>query len=111
MSLKSLLISLVGCATLVLIVLFPPELHMITAILPAVSIATLPILGYKLLKRFFSGGGVPDISAHSNTVYYYDTNEKYTTRIWTNTTHFVVRTPRSTAAIEGPKHTQLLQGW
>ncbi|KAJ7082658.1 hypothetical protein B0H15DRAFT_436303 [Mycena belliarum] len=110
MSFKTILITLAGCATLTAAVLFPPNLDMIKASIPAVSLASLPILaigvGWKLLKRALSGGAVPDLSAHSNTLCYFETSDTHTTRIWTNTTYFILRTPRlagSTAGIKARK--------
>ncbi|KAJ7220346.1 hypothetical protein GGX14DRAFT_434233, partial [Mycena pura] len=110
MPVKPFFVAFTGAAVVLAIALnLPPhllDLHTITACLPAVSIASVLVaVGYKLLKKFMGDGS--DISAHSSTTYYYQVGDNYTTRVWTNTTFFVLRTRRSSGAIEG-KRTQLL---
>ncbi|KAJ7318766.1 hypothetical protein DFH08DRAFT_1086491 [Mycena albidolilacea] len=78
-----------------------PDIQTVTAYLPAVSVAGVIVFGYKLVKRLIAGGGGPDISARSSTIYYCEVDDTATTQIWANTTFFALRTPHSSGAIEG----------
>ncbi|KAJ7108933.1 hypothetical protein C8R43DRAFT_1139863 [Mycena crocata] len=112
MSLKSLLAMLItGAAVLVAVAAtkrFPLNLDTIHSLIPAAGVAGAFVFVYNLLKKFlFPTGGVPDVSAHSSTLYFQETNGNYTTRFWANTTIFSVRS-RSGPRLDG-KRTQYLQ--
>ncbi|KAJ7732357.1 hypothetical protein DFH07DRAFT_1065593 [Mycena maculata] len=102
MSIKSFLTVVVCAAILgfVLPIQFQMDKDKIVSFFPAVGIAGVGMFVYKLLKKFLSGGGGPNVSAHSNTFYYHTATDGYTTHVWANTTLFNLRTHRSSSGID-----------